>query len=147
MESRGAWSNWRHWAIVLGALILFLVVFDQLERLTTPDAPPGAEVASDPATSLEPIRPEVTRLGSSGVRVELEGGYRLTLNLDEEAEADRVFACYEEGIATSPALTEGEAGEPPVANNLFARKARADQVWKEVMRIHNGCTNPGAGEE
>ena len=141
MESKSAWSNWRQWAIALGALILFLVVFDQLERWVKPDAPPGAEVASDPAAPLEPIRPEVTRLGSSGVRVVVEGGHRLTLNLDDEARADRLITCIEEAIATSPALTEGEAGQPPESNGLFARRARAEQVWNEVIRIHNDCTS------
>ena len=31
--TRGAWSNWRRWAILLGALILFAAVFDLVERL------------------------------------------------------------------------------------------------------------------
>ena len=138
-HTRGVWSKWRRWAILLGALILFAVVFDLLGRLGEPGARPDAEVASDPATPSEPIRPEVTKLGRSGVRIEVEGGYRMTQNLHDEAKADRLIACLEEGIATSPALTEGEAGRPPEAPGPFARNARTKQVWIEVIRIHNAC--------
>jgi hypothetical protein len=140
-HARGARSNWRRWAILLGALILFVVAFDLMGRLVEPSARPGAEVAPDPASLLEPIRPEVTKLGRSGVRVVVdEGGYRLTHDYQDEAKADRLIACIEEGIATSPALTEGEAGQPPGSDSLFARNVRAKQVWMEVIRIHNGCT-------
>ena len=106
-----------------------------------PGAPPGAEVASNQSSQLEPIRPEVTKLGRSGVRVAVvEGDYRLTQNHHDEAKADRLIACLEEGIATSPALNEGEAGKPPESDNTFARNFRAKQVWFEVIRIHNACT-------
>ena len=139
-HARRGWSSWRLWTILLGALILLVVVFDLLERLVEPDARPAAAVASDLATQLDPVRPEVTKLAQSGVRVEVEGGYRITQHLDEEAQADRLIACIEEGIATSPVLTEEEAGQPPESAGLFARKSRAKQVWTEVIRIHNDCT-------
>jgi len=139
-HARRVWSKWRHWAIPLGVLVLFVVVFDLLERLVEPDAPPGDEVASEPAAPLEPIRPEVTRLGSTGVRLEVEGGNRITQHLDNEAQADRLITCLEEGIATSPAFAEGEAGQPPQSDRLLARSVRAEQVWNEAIRIHNGCT-------
>jgi len=117
------------------------VVFDLLVRLVEPGAPSAAEVASSPESLLEPIRPEVTKLGRSGVRVAVvEGGYRLTQNHHDEAKADRLIACIEEGFETSPALTEGEAGQPPVSDNRIARDFRAKQVWMEVIRIHNHCT-------
>ncbi len=124
---KGAWSNWRLWAVLLGALILSAVVFDMLERLVDPGTSgQRGEVASDSAPPLAPIRPEVTKRGSSGVRVVVEGGYRMTQNYHEEAVADRMIACLEDGITNSPALTEEEA--------------RAKQVWHEVIRIHNSCT-------
>jgi len=140
-DTRGSWSRWRLWAILLGAAILFVVVFDLLERLAEPGARPGAEVASDPATPLEPIRPQVTKLGTSGVRVVVAGGYRLTQNHHDEVKADNLVACLEEGIATSPAFIKGEAGQPPESDDLFARNARAKQVWMAVIGIHNHCTN------
>jgi len=68
------------------------------------------------------------------------GAGRITRNLHDEARADRLITCIEEGIATSPAFTEGEAGQLPDPNVLFARSARAGQVWKEVIRIHNACS-------
>ena len=138
-RSGGRWKKWRGWAILIGALILLVVVFDLLERLVPPDAPSAADVAPDPATPLEPIRPELTRLGSTGVRLEVEGGNRITQHLDNEAQADRLIACLEEGIATSPAFAEGEAGQPPHSDSLLARRVRAEQVWNEAIRIHNGC--------
>jgi len=138
-HSKGAWSNWPRWAILLGALVLFAVVLGLLERLVEPGAQPGAEVASDPATPLELIRPEVTKLGHAGVRVVVEGEYRMTQNYHDEIRADRLIACLEEGIATSTAFTEGEAGRPP-GSNAIAREIRAKQVWIEVIRIHNACT-------
>ena len=139
-HSSGAWSHWRRYAILLGGLILFAVVFDLLDRLVEPGARPGAEGTADPATPLEPIRPEVTRLGRRGVRVAVGGDYRITQNLDDETQADRLIACIEEGIATSPAFTEGEVGQPPESTGPFSRNARAKQVWMEVVRIHNGCS-------
>jgi hypothetical protein len=139
-RAKGAWSNWRRWAILLGALILFAVVFDLLERLVEPEPRQGVGVASNPASSLEPIRPEVTKVGSTGVRVTVEeGGHRYTRNCHDEAKADRMIACVEEGIATSPALTEGEAGQPPESDDPIARTARANQVWMEMIRILNDC--------
>jgi hypothetical protein len=124
---------------VLGALTLFVVVFDLLESLIEPDARPTAEIASDPATPLEPIRPEVTKLGRRGVRIVVTGDYRITQHLHDEAQADRLIACVEEGIATSPAFAEWEAEQGRESDTLFARNAHAEQVWNEVIRILNGC--------
>jgi hypothetical protein len=138
-RSGGPWSNWRRWAILLGILILFAVVFDVLERWVTPQERPRAGVASDPDVPLEPIRPEVTKVGDDGVRVELEGGNRMTIRLDDETKADRFIACIEEGLASSTALTEGEAGQPPTSDGMIARRVRSNQVWNEVIRVYNGC--------
>ena len=45
------------------------------------------------------------------------------------------------GLRHSPALTEGEAGLPPESGSSFARNQRAKQVWIEMIRIYNTCTN------
>ena len=133
-------SSRRRWAILLGAVILLVVLFDLLERIVPPDTQSALESASDSALPLEPIRPEIARRGRAGVVVEVEGGHRITTNLDDEAQADHMIACLEEGVATSPAFTDGEAGQPPTSTGRMARSVRARQVWNEVIRIHNVCT-------
>jgi hypothetical protein len=139
-QLKGPWSKWRWWVILLGALILLAVVFDLLGRLTGPDAQPGAGGVSDAASTLESIRPEVTKLGRSGVRIAVDDVYRMTRDLHDEAQADRMVACIEEGIAKSPVLTEGEAAPASVSDVVLARNVRAKEVWMEVIGIYYDCT-------
>jgi hypothetical protein len=139
-QPKGPWSRWRWLAILLGALILFAVAFDLVGRLSGSGAQPGAEAASNAASTRETIRPEVTKLGRSGVRIVVDEVYHMTRNLQDEARADRMIACIEEGIATSKALDEREVAPASVSDVVLARNVRAKQVWMEVIRIYYECT-------
>ena len=94
--------------------------------------------AQCPASNTEPTAPKRRCPATSNNSKVRQPRWRLELLCNE------VHACIEEGIATSSALTEGEAGQPPTSNGRFARSVRAEQVWTEVIRIHNHCTtDPG----
>lgn len=133
------WSGWRLWAVLLGGLVLFLVVFDLLERLVTPDEPPPAEITGEQADPPEPIRPEITRLDGGGVQIKVGRLNTTTIYLDDEDGVDALIACIEEGIEASSALAEGEAAQPPASNGFIARRVREQQVQDEVQRIQNAC--------
>lgn len=133
------WSGWRLWAVLLGGLVLFVVAFDLLERLVTPDAPLPNEMAAEQAEPPEPIRPEITKLDDDGVEIKVGRLNRMTIYLDGEGKADALIACIEEGIASSSVLSDGEAGQPPASNGFIARHWRAQQVQEEVIRIQDAC--------
>lgn len=135
----GRWSGWRLWGVLLGGLVLFLVAFDLLERLVTPDAPPPTETAVDQAAPPEPIRPEITKLDGEGVEIKVGRLERMTIYLDGEGQADALIACLEEGMASSSALSEGEASQRPASDGFIARQVRAQQVREEVKRIQEAC--------
>ena len=137
-RSSRAPSTRRRWILLIGMVILFVVVFDLLGRLGETDAPRETEAAAE--SSLEPILPEVVRVGQSGVRLTLEeGGFRLARNLHDEAVADRLVACLEEGIATTPDLAKGGAAQTPGSAGLFTRNDQAHRVWMVTIGIYNRC--------
>jgi hypothetical protein len=133
------WSGWRLWAVLLGGLVLFLVAFDLLERLVTPDAPPPTALTDQQAESLEPIRPEITKLEGGGVRIKVGRLNTTTIYLDDEGQVDALIACIEEGVESSSSLTDGEAAQPPASDGFIARRVRAQQVQQEVIRIQEAC--------
>jgi hypothetical protein len=135
----GIWSRWRLWGGLIGGLILFVVAFDLLEGLVMPDEPSAAELSAGEAEPPEPIRPRVEKLEGGGVQVSVGRHHRIRIFLEDETEADALIACIEEGIASSAALTDGEASQPPASRGLFPWQQRSQQVWDEVARIQNRC--------
>jgi hypothetical protein len=120
-------------------LVLFIVAFTVLERLVAPDGPPPTETPGGQADAGEPIRPEITKLDGGGVQIKVGRLNTTTVYLDDVNQADALIACIEEGIASSSALADGEAAQPPASNGFIARRVRAQQVQEEVNRIQNAC--------
>jgi hypothetical protein len=135
----GARRSRRPWLLLVGAVIAFAAIFTSVERLVTPETATTAEGAAAPTGPLDPIRPEIVRLDEVEVQVSVGRNHRLRIHFDDEAEADALIACLEEGIASSAELAEGEAAQPPAAVGFIARHRRAQQVWDEVMEIQDAC--------
>jgi hypothetical protein len=132
------WPRWRLWAGLIGGLILFVVAFDLLERLVTPDEPGAAELSAG-AAAPESILPRVEKLAGGEVQVSVGRHRRIRILLEDEAEADALIACIEEGIASSPALTGADASQPPALTGLISWHQRSEEVWDEVARIQEAC--------
>jgi hypothetical protein len=114
-----------------------------LERLVAPGSPPAAvrtkEQRGDP---IEPIRPEVRRLGSDGVVIDAGELRRTTIVIDGSSEdVDLLLACLEEGIEQS--FSDGGSFVPPDSDGWLTgrahRRAIAKHVSDEIDRIKDHC--------
>jgi len=139
----GARSSRRPWLLLLGAVVVFAALFTLVEKLVTPGTASTVQGDEGPGELPDPIRPEIVRLDEVSVQVRVARDHRIRIHFDDAAEADALVACLEEGIASSPELTDGEAARPPAASGFIARHRRAQQVWDEVMKIQNGCMLDG----
>ncbi len=125
---------WRGWAIVIGALVLYVAVFDLLERLA-PDPPAPPEIAERPAEPPRPVRPRITRI-QDGVEVSV-GFHRTTVRLNEgDGSIDDLIACFEEGV--DRAIVEGRLTGSP-SDDWFAGLRRDAEIADEMNRILEPC--------
>ncbi len=136
-------SRVRALGLLLGGLALFAVGFNLLERLVAPDsapvAVPTAEHRSDP---IEPIRPQVRKVGSDGVAIDAGELRRTTIVIDGSSEdVDLLLACLEEGIEQS--FSDGGSFVPPGSDGWLTRRAHrraiAKHVSDEIDRIKDQC--------
>ena len=141
--ARKSRSRVRALGLLLGGLALFVVGFNVLERLVAPGSPrvalPTDEQRGDP---IEPIRPEVRRLGSDGVVIDAGELRRTTIVIDGSSEdVDLLLACLEEGIEQS--FSDGGSFVPPGSDGWLTRRAHrraiAKHVGDEIDRIKDQC--------
>ncbi len=136
-------SRVRALGLLLGGVVLFVVGFNLLERLVTPDRPsPTVPTEEDRSDSIEPIRPEVRKLGSDGIVIDAGEHRRTTIVIDGTAEdVDVLLACIEEGIERS--FSDGGSFVPPGRDGWLTRRAHrraiAKHVGDEVDRIKDRC--------
>jgi hypothetical protein len=137
-------SRRRSLALLLGCLALFAVGFSLLERLVTPPTPLAEAVDKESSDALEPIVPEVRRLGVDGVVIDAGELRRTTIVIDGGPEkVDLLVACLEAGV--EQAFGEGGSFVPPGATGWLTRgaqrRAYEKYVRDEVDRITDECNH------
>jgi hypothetical protein len=115
--------------LLIGAVVVFVLAFDAIERLARPDREPpegaarnGAAEGGGRAAQL----PEIVRLEGGGVEIRLDFFRRTTIRLDSEEAEDALADCLERGIAET--FGEGTEDWPAL------------RIRREMRRIRNGCT-------
>lgn len=136
-------SKVRGLGLFLGGLVLFAAGFNLLERLVAPGAPPEAvPTEADRTDPFEPIRPEVRKLGSDGVVIDVGELLRTTIVTDASSEdVDLLVSCLEEGIEQS--FSDGGSFVPPGSDGWLTRRAHRRAIVKhvrdEIDRIQDEC--------
>ncbi len=137
-------SRVRALGLLLGGLALFAVGFNLLERLvaptTAPVAVPTAEHRSDP---IEPIRPQVRKVGSDGVVIDAGELRRTTIVIDGSSEEVDLLLHVSKKSSSSPspraeasfrrAPTAGYSARPTCA------QSRSMSVTKSIASRTNAC--------
>lgn len=134
--------GWRVWVILTAALIVYLVVFDRLERLAVPDAPTPAATSAEPEDPPESLRPTVTRI-EDGVEIGI-GWYRTTVRLGAgEGSVNDLAACIERAIDDAEA--DGRLAGSPTSAGWLARFRREAEIAEEMNRLVAPCLRGAIG--
>lgn len=124
----------RKWWLLLGAVVLFVVTFDFLERLTGPEpsqSTTGADATADTSGAQGPSPPVLRKTEDGAIEIRLDIFRRTTIRLDSDAQRDAVYDCLEKGF--DEAFGDGTEG-------WTARRVR-----RETQRIQNECLTPVPG--
>jgi len=127
MKSKRWFATHRKWWLLIGAILVYLLAFDWLERLVrnepaSSEQNPGA--AQRIATS-SPRRPEVRRLDDGAVEIRHDFFRRTTIRLGDEDSQDTLFNCLEKGFEERfVGRTEDWDGE---------------RVRRETRTVRNAC--------
>jgi len=135
------WSTARLLATLLGGLVLLVAVLQTLETVLPPDEPATTVSPPNNKEPEEPLRPQVRKLGSDTVQVDLEGYRKSTITLTGDPDgADRLLKCIADEIEQAfpeipPDDDAGSGLDAPRISTLAERRRMRDQL----DRITQGC--------
>lgn len=124
-------SETRKWWLLAGGFVVFLVAFQLLEDVISPEPSQEADAEAAPSPAPSPSPPELRRTDDGAIEIRHDLFRQTTIRLGDEEDSKALFDCLEQGF--EQAFGEGTEG--------WTR----DQVKREAERIQNACLGSAHG--